>query len=793
MYRILDLKPIGTEEDVLITYFDDETLETHKILKKQAHIIPSIEILEEKYSIEKIITELEQNYPESAFEAKPYGGVKGSKIIWQKGPRKNKKNLEYFVTDQKQIFLTNQEHRFYPRTIPLQNPESYLKKLTKINGVKTAKIRADNTIELLTNKEALKELPQNIFKIIQYDSKTLELEEAKQKKQRIKQTLKSYIDGLSIIETKEGYKVRVRTINHERLKQKFSNFLKPEINAKEITYDPLNLNSPLKQLRDTHPLYTEFDPEKTLEEQINLEIFPHKEENLEQTIQKTLNYFKANTAVIDLEVTDYINEPTFGKKIISGNIFMAVLKSQTENKLYITKKAHNKKIREKTHFEGELIFLENEEELIKKINEDAKKHQFIMGYNIDDYDQLHLKKLNIAGDVWEKKQNNILDGFRYAKNRIKLLKDKKLSSLGDFNKSISYEEMENLLQQKTPETIQKIINYTAEDGQKTWEVLTNLLNQSIIESIATNKPLTSVFRAKPSKNFYDAEQRKYFINLNTYRDRHEFSQIKFFNKFKNRETNEEIISDLIPSNNELKKLEGTLYYSDIFIESFKEMIIKNPYLKHIYQETHKEKNPLKKLISISTLSGALTVSADKIKNHLERNNLKFGEIHNTEDLYRENNTENHFKINQESTIFAKTYGISNYKKSFEEKTLDITMLNINNKIAQRLNDLKTDYVIANLSLNANQGIPLGQLRAITLNKDELIGKLENLHITIGKNFPKNEYLKNLLNTYLENQYIDTNKWLRTMPKDLNDSQKKIVKAILQINPAKHKTNTLYLF
>lgn len=793
MNLILDLKPTGSKQDVLITYFDDKTFQTKEILLQQKHIIPTVEINSEKYDLDKIMTDLENKYPDFEFELKNFGQVQNSKIIWQKGNRENKKILEYYPKQNKQLFITNHSQRFYPRSISGINIEDTLKQIKNIKEISEIKILEDKSLILKSNKLAIKKLPDKIFKIKQYESKPIiDLEKAREKKIQIKKSLKNHLDGISIVETQEGYKIRVRTFNHLQINKRFINFKELELGAKEIKYDPLNLNSPKKQLRDTHPLYTELDINKKLEDQINLNLNPYAGD-LEKIIQKVLTYYKKNTAVIDLEVTEYGTTQNLKNQTPSGKIFMAVLKSQTENNIYLTNKAHNKKIREKLNYQdANIIYLDNEKDLILKLEEDSKKYDFILGYNFDDYDQLHLTKYNQQESVlWSKKQEQILDAYKFAKNRLSILKDQKLSSLANFEKSISYEEMEKLLKEKTPQSIKKIIEYTNQDGEKTWDVLTKILRYAIIESMSVNKPVSSIFRSKPSKNFYEAGQRKYFIKLNTYRDRHEFSPMKHYKKFEERESNEEIMTNLLNPASGLKRIEGTLYYPTIFLEPLKEIIFTNPLLSKSYRELLDEKNPLNKLLLINLLSSSLTVPVDKIKNHIENNNLEFAKLHSSKDMYSSNS--DHLKLNQESFIFSKTYDIPNYVTDINGKDLSITMLNLNNEIAMHLINLEYEYSAGNLLINSNKGIKIGDFKGIILGKNELIGKVNDFDITYGKNFPKNKYLKDLLNTYLSQKSLDVNEWMNKIPKDLNSDQLKIAKAILQVTPNKNKSNTLYLF
>ncbi len=790
MFRILDIKPKGSGDEVEVAYFDDETYTVQREFGKKEHIIPTIELVKDKYPPEKVMSLLSQKYPERQFEVKPYGFKKDSYVIWAKGPRKFKKDLELHLKKNKQIFITNHEHRFHPRTININDSQtlnSLEKKVSQITGVSEIE-RLPTNLKLKTNKRALRELPPNKFLIVEYESEMLTKEEAEQKKKAIKKQIPGYIDGLNVFGEDDDYRVRVRTISHPVIQKKFKNFLLKEMNAREISHDPLDLNSPKKQLLMFHPIYSQYLPGVELEKQEHKDLLVFKED-LEDIVKKATTFYKKNTAVVDLEVTDYTkNVP------LSGNIFMAVLKSETENKLYMTSKVHNKKIRAHLNSiqefdSAELIYLDNEKALAERLFEDANKYEFVMGFNIDKYDEPHLKKL---GDIWQVNKNErILDALKYVENRLHLTKDKKLGTIGKFKKSIDYGEMERLVREKKREGIEKIVRYTLEDGSGTWNVLSEMIELGVTESIAVNKPLTQVFRNKPSKNHYDSGQRLYFLKLNTYRDRHEFSKVKHFKKFKERKTNEELLKSIHPSSSKYNRIEGELYYPTTFIEPLKAIIHSSPAVSKLYDDVYLEKDILKKLLMLSVVTGKLTVPVDKIKNYMESLDLEFGKFYDVTKIYPDAEAEE--KGNQTSFIFAKSYDVPNYIWQTNDKSYDATIINYNNEIARKIEETTYEHAIRHLLVNANRGIPLGKIKALQLEEGELIGKLDDMTITLGRKYPKQGYLKDLLDTYLQEESIDVNEWLFKMPEGLNPRQTQIVKAALQVNPLKKHKNQGYLF
>lgn len=731
------------------------------------HIIPSIEINFKKYGYEnlnEILNELEPLFP-GRFEAKPYGSKRSTDeysdadfyregqetgILWYLGDRADKKNLEFFIDEEnkKQIFINNIAKRFKPRTRILSDSQiddakNYLEnflvskelseELSKHEvSIDDLKINErSNYLELICKEPVLKFLDKKLFRINVYDSEDFKKEsDAEAYLEEIKKLegFKIHVDQAKVIKRRKGpfdvrYGVRITSDENSSFVKKLSNSgmtpaydsitKKRLLKSRENNGDHLFLNSPTQQLRDFFPSHIFYDPEIPLNKQKNKDVpaFKHRgsgNSELEDAVNSAYKFYLNNSVVIDLEVTDY-DKNSKDRKNLTGRIFMAVFQSEKEKKIYITKEAW-KSEKNKTYFKQktkdvELVFVEDEIELISSLTKASSKYEYVIGHNFQEYDQRHLakfndenklfkkgkislqekerikqlKKSNGASRLWNKSLKNILDTHKYVKNRVHLLEDYKLATFAGFDKSIDYDEMERLVKSKKVEDIQKIIDYTVEDGEKTKEITDVLLRTATIESFAFNKTFSSVFSSNPVKNFYDAGARDYFMSMKTYKNRHEYSPRHNLEKLEARESPDELIFNLLKREKQKEGMvEGFLVYPKAIIDSCKEIIYKNPTTRLMYEEMLKEDNVLIKTVYLHNLHSAVHVAVDKVKNFMESVGLEFGKRYSPVDVFRtfkKEDLEPRFNGLQEGDIFLG-------EKTFFDKAEDYFTV-LFNKITKR--------------------------------------------------------------------------------------------------------------
>lgn len=923
--HILDIKPFGNGkkasqgQKVIVEYFDSDKNIFETKIDDFWRVTVTREIIPKKYNItpKQLIEELRKKYAGHFFQAMPYGTIKNnfkntsfdlpidsekSFIIWHKGNREDAENLEYTLHN-KQIFFKTPKKKFRARTKIIFDTD-YLLSLKEVllNNIDDLfdedVIVQSNHLEVLCENSTLEKLDPQIFRINTYNSEYFDSEKkldefyekilSRIKNSRLLNPNIDIKDKISYFDRKNNknlYYVKITsTLDNEVDKLLSSmNFkkrltkTKQERSARILTYDPLLLSTASKQLREFFPINSTFNSSIPLKMQPNYRIYPFLNVksfedplSIDTCVKNCTNFYLENTAVIDLEVIDY------KKNVIpSGRIFMATLKSRREDKLYITKEAwHNSIFREKLmkkYANVKFIFVEDEIDIVSKLEEDASKYYKILGHNFKDYDQRHLIKFNnpsllfkqdsidksqyekIKGilntsklnnsklkKLWSKTLDDILDTKEYVKRRVNLFADHKLATFAGFTKGMDYDEIDAAIKSKTYNGLDMVVNYTINDGVKNWEFVEQMMKNAVLESVAVNKPLDSVFNSEPVKNFYDAGQRRYFMRLNTLRDRHEMSPKRHLNKLKSRMRPEEIFHDLISDIGQVYgEQKGYMYYADVMIESFKEIIIADPVLQYIYERMCVEKNIILKADLIWKLSSSLLVPIDKARNYMDLAGKKFGkhyelgELHSSlkeeylEDQYDKYhdvvfiNDKNEKDLSRISYIFNQEYLGKKNNKSVRGLIYDETILNLNNILAKNLENFRKfgyvarseSYVVNDILSEDYPGYLIGEMRMINLEKDKFIGKImsENIALEIYQGVGKYKIKKDsnegtklmaeyisiwmntpeLLDSAAKREFIDR---IYALPYDeqINPKNRLFIKTIFGIDPLKSK-GTLSLF
>lgn len=804
-------------------------------------------------------------------------------IIWHLGSREDKKYLEYFLDKKKnkQIFIKNSPKRFTARTnlMNQETLETTLENLKQSLRIPKEDIeRKKNYIQVKLEEKDLEKLRyKNYFRIFEYISKPFNTEkqaEAHLEETRKIKTIKTNTDKIRIIKIREEKSTKIKfyaKINASKndeetlfnlkalgYKENKDEYRKIKINGelvklqklstRELKWDPLDENTTAGQLRDFFPAHMIYYPTISATAQANSKIQPfthieHGNSDLEDAVKDAYEFYKKNTAIIDLETIDWVAD-----EIPSGRVYMAVLRSETQNNLYVSKEVWaNDKLRKQVeekykNIDGEIIFSEDEIELISQLNQDAKKYEYIIGHNYHAYDHVHLTKFNYEsklfkkgeidektkerikevrkknGDdrLWTHKKEKSMDSYKYLRTRIDLLKNHKLSTFAGFKKSIDYFEMDELIKKKTLEDLSKVIDYTFEDGLKTKELMDKLLYNSVLEGFAINEDLPGVFGKNPLMNFYDSGKRDYFMKMNTHRNRHERSYHRHIDKLLARDSPEEILEEKIKKQpQKIGMHEGELIAPIIWLNVFEEYINNRPVLRLIKERVHQETNPILKADLVSKLSAAVHVMADKAKNWIESAGLIFGERYDAKDVYEflhETDktkaehifrTTNDFELNRTSWIYGIEYGLKREKSDYFDLPVEKTILEINNRFADELEKFRENDFIGRtknyfFSNGDIPGIKIGNMKGINLgggtSAHKIIGKLrdnEYLYEFYGNTAaPKNKIVQNIVDrvVFEENDLdeIDVEYMFR-----LKDKEKKtygsLVESLTGINPSKLKT------
>jgi len=727
----------NTGNKVVVELLDTEKKEFLKVEKTSNHEVPSREFIPAKHgSLIETISELEQNYPNINFEAYKYAGFnvfvekkvvpedvtqdsKESFIIRAKmEDRALRKQLTHkFGKKKNPLFITNTKNNALARSVYFDTEEEaqleYEHQKTKLRNkiaeqdISLKERNGKYFLEVFTENKNMKFLDLLTFRVQRYESK--KFIDKKELDSFLKE-LETFpnpdiIDKFSIVESLDKRKrkqyVAIASSTNQRAVEavlsKYGFFKKIDLSGRSVLLpiqrfqDSFNLNSSTTQLRNKFPLFTVFDSTKTLDEQINYSQNPVSENVLEQRVNEIFETYKLNSCSIDLEVIDYDSE------IPSGKVYMAVLNSEKENRLYITEEAWKKQgWKQKTRAalknqNVKLVFVEDEIELIARLNKDSKKYRYVMGHNILNYDFEHLTKFNNLkklehrlscineelikiyrnfdetetrrfalldeakalaknlrrlGEVkekysirksdklWSRPKQKILDTYPYVKNRISLLGDSKLATIAGFNKSLSYEEITKKIKSGNFNDFLEVCKYTLEDGEKSTIATNIILRNAILEAILVNKPVNSVFNTDPVMLYYEAGDRNYELTTGTYAKRHEQNFQRFIERLKARKELPEITKQFFTGLQTTSgEIQGDLIYPSLLFKTFKEILESNAIAKHIYELAKKESNILVKEDLISKLEYFLQIPIDKAKTYMERKNLVFGEDYPLEKIY----------------------------------------------------------------------------------------------------------------------------------------------------------------
>ncbi len=833
----------NTGLDVFVKYYDSLTSEQFVKEDKHPHIWCSVELDLEKYGysgIDELLSDLKERFPIFDFEEKPYGSSRtdsgdysarsfysspgSTSVVWAVGPRGTAPKFfldeKYLGSEDKQIFIANYPDRFRARTKVFFDDarvlrgrdvfESYLDDA----GLSHSGVRVVNSknngkfLEIMCEKSVLKKLVlkhPSSFRNFVFESDSFSNEKhAEELLQNLLELESSlvHVDNAKVLQVRSGafdfdYKVRFFGSLSPSFSRDLDSFnasyngnisLKKErdivIGSREELFDPLGLSSPTQQLRDFFPSHSLFNPERPLSEQVNtsVPVFSHYKREvsegsseLERAIDSAFSFYLKNSVVVDLEVTGYKKN----SKGISGNVFMGVLASEFENKIYMTRKAwrfeDNKEFFErevrKINDEVSLIFVDDEIDLIAALDRDVSKYEFVIGHNFVEYDFNHASKFNDLKKVnpdnidrirsyntrdkknrlWSMPKTKVLDTYKYVKNRIHILENYKLSSFGGFDKSLSYELMEEYINSGDRLKVLEVLNYTIADGVESSKVSKMLLRNAVLESVATSKPLSSVFSVNPVENVYDSGNRNYFMRLNTHRHRHDRSFNHHHDKLKDRENPSELIHILLESEEQnIGLVEGSLIFPKAAIEASRSIINGNHSFRFIYDEMLVEENPLLKADLLSKLHSFLHVPLDKVKNFMESAGLEFGKRYSFVDVFRTLNSSlseseyyepnafgfSDFELARMNYIFSAEYRVP---RLFERKGsffYDYSMLHVNNVFSDYVENMKGDIIAKTqgfyVSNNPSLGFEFGNFRGLNFKDDGLVGRLGDYRLFLNR-------------------------------------------------------------
>ncbi len=724
-------------------------------------------------------------------------------VIQHIGPRHERKQLEFYLDEEKTkpLFITKIEKQHMARTTAIRKDDPQLEERLKNNydyftkelsgivpGEDITLNEKRRFIQLNITKEQLTKLSKTghgkYFRIQKLKSEEFSDEEqARELYEKLKKIpgIKENTDQLRIGEriTKERKKeFFVQALANEKYKGTLKEYgLKQKegpdrIDTIKNNPDPLGLNNLKQQLRNFFPAHLAFNPDKSLEEQANTEIHPYKE-GIENIVSTAEQCYLNNTCAVDIEKIHYRkNDPN------QEQINAAVLKSLSEHKLYVTKKYLEEKFNiedmEKKKWKGaDLVIVEDEIELRAMLSRDASEYEYIAGHNVKGFDHEVLKMYNDENELlengeineatherikqvkkkynlknlWEAKQNSLLDTLNFIRPRSGLLLDHKLDTFGGFGK-MGHEDLERKATSGKIEDLYDVLDYTADDGHNSWKVFKDLLPYAIIESIATSKPLKSVFSSNPVKNFYESVNRSYFMKMNTYAFRHDRSFKVLSDRLKDRLSPEELLGLQVNGKRQvIGEYKANLYYPSVMLDSFREIIDANPVTSFLSKKVESEKNPLAKDIGLSQLSASIHVAADKVKNFMENAGLVFGkkyELHEVyssmnedtlnrvkEKFYEEKEEElSDFEMSRTSYIFSREYNVQRKALRHAGISFDSTILHFNNLFAENFKGFERKGFLGRSGKyyvsNTDSGYGFGDVRVLNMPGKKMLASL-NAH------------------------------------------------------------------
>jgi hypothetical protein len=593
------------------------------------------------------------------------------------------------------------------------------------------------------------------------------------------QPLEGIIDHLRIFQGfdekgKDYYTVRLESTDSSvaaSLMEKLNFKSRNRRDSRKEKWDPLELDNPTMQLRHFFPLHMPYNPEKPLVEQQCTKTYPFGKSpdawNLERTISEAKEFMMENFAALDVEVIDWTDAP------ISGRMYMATLDSQRQKIIYMTREAwHTEEIRDaitKSFPDIRLEFSETETDMIAQFSRDAQEylyHEHLKKFNGENellkqgkitkeqFDAIRTARRSYRTadgktppKLWIPNTKGICDPLKYFIYRNKLFGNNKLATIMGFEKPLGYDELTEKIKSGTIEGLREVISYQARDGNETRELAIKIMVYGLLEALAVNKQISSVFDSEPVKNFYDSGQRRYMMIKHTHRDRHEMSFRNHLKKLEERSSPEDIFSGLIKKVPQRSKVvEGGIYYASPLIETFKPLLFKDPVTRHIYEKMLEEKDLLLKLDLIWKLSAYLCVPIDKAKNFMQAAGKEFGKIHSPEEIYPSLNVtqdlvENFFKetsgrettdfeLSRTAWIYSLEYGASSARTRNMEMPYYLGILDFNNEFAERLDAFKKEgfaarsrnFVVSDVPQGLSYGYYLGDVRAVNLRNDRMIAR-----------------------------------------------------------------------
>lgn len=633
--------------------------------------------------------------------------------------------------------------------------------------------------------------------------------------------------------------------------------------SKEDLGDPLNLNNPIWQLRVMNHIHTPYDPNRPLSEQLTTLVDPFaitgimiddyriNKISIESAVDDAFNFLKKQVVANDIETTQY--KPG-SKNPITGKINMSVVyginPTYPVNVTNISKlgwvRENNIEKLINRHDDEEFGFVMDEIDIIEKTYFDVKEYPLIGGHNYRGFDQKHLTKFNNPkralskrkitqkqfdkikrilserrkkGDrlggtrLWPISTTQIIDTYEYARRRIDITPNHKLATLLNRKKSEDYKEIEANFRKGDFESINKNVEYVLDDKAWSFELFQKFLRAMIVESIATNRPITSVSNSDPAMNFWLYSKQTYFRMQNTFMDRHDLFPLQHFNKIKERKSPDEIVQnhfDEEPYYN-LGVIKGKPVFQDVSIRASMNIIRNDNMKQYLYLNMLNENNPLIKNIYYNILNKSLLVQIDKVRDAIERAGLEFGKKHTVEEMflsYTIEDKEEREDVYFNSGDFEKSRESFMWTRNTKTKIIDErkgiciydkSMLEFNNRFADELENFKKGGILGRgknmyvVKPDSTLGIPIAKTGTFINMKDHrIIGIINGMYVAQGIKLPKEEKFIETINDVLNNKKINMPKTLEKIydeikfNKEIKDSYRQIITAITGYDPKKSK-------
>jgi hypothetical protein len=214
------------------------------------------------------------------------------------------------------------------------------------------------------------------------------------------------------------------------------------------------------------------------------------------------------------------------------------------------------------------------------------------------------------------------------------------------------------------------------------------------------------------------------------------------------------------------------------------------------------------------LSAALVVPVDKIKNYLEASGNRFGEhvepsqvykslsvpAGNISEVYNVYYGTDDFELSRTSYIFQVEYGSIKKSERIGDLPLDMTMIEYNNRFAEKLKRFKEKGFAARSERyfigDSEFGYDLGDIRAINLDEKRFIGRMSDVTYTYkyvyqGIERPKNPVIADMLNDWLSDDNFDREGLVTRIhhlsgKEKSNDKNRELIGAIMNFDPLRSK-------